>query len=141
MNVYIEVLAHRFKIWYKINHSYRAHDNNHLDNIKFLELNAGPEYHFAVKTASLNVVLFITLMLGIAFPIFYGISMFAIIIQYVVERYTLAIFYRLPPKFTLDITEYNARILSYAPMFSMAICFWLFGNHQMFSYGDVGRIT
>ena len=67
-------------------------------------MHAGPEYRFQLKTASLNAVLFITLALGMAFPIFYPIALFAIIVQYIVERYTLAMFYRLPPKFSLDLT-------------------------------------
>jgi hypothetical protein len=31
---------------FKKNFKYAKHDNNKLDNIKFLELNAGPEYKF-----------------------------------------------------------------------------------------------
>lgn len=32
--------------WYKKNIKYIKHDNNKLDNIKFLEMNAGPDYPF-----------------------------------------------------------------------------------------------
>lgn len=67
--------------------------------------------------------------LGVAFPIFYPIAMLAITIQYVVERFTLALFYRLPPKFSLDLTLLNLNILSYAPLSCLILSFWLFGNH------------
>lgn len=140
-NILAETIALKLSIWYKMNHSYGYHDNNHLDNIKFLEINAGPEYLFYIKTASLNAVLFITIVFGVAFPLFYSLALFAIIIQYVVERYTLAVFYRLPPKFSLDLTETNARVMTFAPLWSMAICFWMFGNHQMFSSEKVGMIN
>jgi hypothetical protein len=140
-NILAEVIALKLSIWYKMNHSYGYHDNNHLDNIKFLEINAGPEYMFYIKTASLNAVLFITIVFGAAFPLFYSLALFAIIIQYVVERYTLAVFYRLPPKFSLDLTETNARVMTYAPLWSMGICFWMFGNHQMFSSEQIGMIN
>ena len=109
-------------------HFYRHHDNNQVDNIKFLELYAGPEYQFQRKTATLNAVLFISICLGTAFPIFYIIALFAIIIQYIVERYTLAVFYRLPPKFSLDITEKNNLILAFGPVFGFALSFWMLGN-------------
>jgi len=128
-NVIGEVICLRLTIWHKLNFKYRDHDNDHIDNMKFLEINAGPEYQFSVKSCSLNAVLFITQLLGVAFPLFYTIALFAIIIQYFVERYTLAVFYRLPPKFSLDMTENNSRMLSYAPLLTMAICFWIFGNH------------
>lgn len=74
-----------------------------------------------------------TIFLGAAFPIFYPIATLAILIQYTIERYTLARFYRLPPKFSLDLTLLNLNILSYAPAFGLLLCFWLYGNHQMFS--------
>lgn len=77
------------------------------------------------------------MFLGTAFPIFYPIALSAILIHYIVERFTLARFYRLPPKFSLDLTLLNLKILSYAPIFSLLLSFWLFGNHQMFSNKDI----
>jgi hypothetical protein len=67
--------------------------------------------------------------LGAVFPIFYSIAVIAILIQYIVERLTLALFYRLPPKFSLDLTLLNLKILSYGPIFGLLLSFWLFGNH------------
>lgn len=124
-----EVVYLKFSRSYKRNFKYNNHDNNHLDNIKFLELNAGPDYPFQLKTASINATLFMTFFLGVAFPIFYPIAMIAITIQYLVERFTLALFYRLPPKFSLDLTLLNLNILSYAPLSCLILSFWLFGNH------------
>jgi hypothetical protein len=125
----VEVVHLNVNRFYKKTFKYASHTNNHLDNIKFLELNAGPDYPFQLKVASLNAVLFITVFLGAAFPMFYAIALVAIIVQYTVERYTLARFYRLPPKFSLDLTLQNINLLSYAPLFNLLICFWFFGNH------------
>lgn len=132
-----ELIHLYFSRSYKRNFKYSKHDNNKLDNIKFLELNAGPDYPFQLKVASVNATLFMTIMLGPAFPIFYPIALGAILIQYVVERFTLAKFYRLPPKFSLDLTYSNLNILSYAPLFSLVLSFWLFGNHSMFSNDQI----
>lgn len=121
------------------NYWYSSHENNFIDNIKFLELHAGPEYLFQTKTASLNAVLFITLTLGLSFPILYPIALFSIIIQYIVERYTLAVFYRLPPKFSLDMTTWNIHILMLAPVYALSVIFWQLGNRQMFDNREVGQ--
>jgi len=45
-----------------------------------------------------------------------------------IERYTLAMFYRLPPKFSLDLTYLNLEFLSFAPLVSCALTFWAIGN-------------
>ena len=132
-----EVFHLKFSRSYKRNFKYSRHDNNKLDNIKFLELNAGPDYPFQLKVASINATLFMTMFLGPAFPVFYPIALIAIMIQYFVERFTLAKFYRLPPKFSLDLTYSNLNILSYAPIFSLILAFWLFGNHSMFSNEEI----
>ena len=86
-----------------LTHTYKNHTNNTEDNIKFLELSAGPEYKFNLKFATLNTVIFTTLCFGNAFPLLYIIVFFALIVQYMTERYSLAMFYRLPPKFTTDL--------------------------------------
>jgi len=57
------------------------------------------------------------------------------------ERYTLAMFYRLPPKFSLDLTEQNGRILSFGPLFGTMLGFWMLGNKQMFSNKEIGPIV
>lgn len=75
-----EVIHLKFSRSYKKNFKYSKHDNNKLDNIKFLELNAGPDYPFQLKVASINATLFMTMFLGAAFPVFYPIALVAILI-------------------------------------------------------------
>jgi hypothetical protein len=57
---------------------YKNHTNNQTDNIKFIELNARPQYNIPTKTAGLNCILFVTISLGMAFPFLYIIAVFAI---------------------------------------------------------------
>ena len=134
INVAAEVVFIKFDRWLKTRYLYSTHDNNQSDNMKYLELNAGPEYNFSVKTASLNVVIFMTVMFGMAFPMFYMICLFGVVIQYITERYTLAVWYRLPPKFSLDLTELNVYLLIICPIWAAGICFWIIGNQQLFGY-------
>lgn len=79
---------------------YRKHDNNLIDNIKYIELNAGPEYIFEIKSAIMNAIIVISLLFGSAFPILYAICFCALLLKYALERYSLASVYRLPPKFS-----------------------------------------
>ena len=87
------------------NRSYQYHTNNNNDILKYEEIYAAPEYHFHKKFASLNAAVFITIVFGIAFPIFYIVCMFAFVVKYVVERYTLARFYQLPKKHSQLLTD------------------------------------
>ena len=57
---------------------YADHSNNESDNIKFLEMNGGPEYNLQIKTGSLNACIFICFSLGTALPFLYVIGLFAI---------------------------------------------------------------
>jgi len=59
---------------------YRNHTNNNEDNIKFLELQAGPEYMFHLKFASVNTILFSVITLGTAFPVLYYVAIFALVL-------------------------------------------------------------
>lgn len=96
-------------------------------------MKAGPEYNFSSKAASLNCVIFMTISLGTAFPYFYGIALFAIVVQYIVERYSLAVFYKLPTKFSLDITHSNLFGLTACVLINICLTFWMMGNKHMFS--------
>jgi len=73
-----EISELKLSRYIKTNFFYKNHSNNHTDNIKFLEMNVGPEYPFQVKLASLNALLFITIVFGLAFPLLYPISILGI---------------------------------------------------------------
>jgi hypothetical protein len=102
--------------------------NKAYDYIEFLELHAGPEYCIYYKCANTIMMVFITLIFGPALPILYIISLFSICCQYLLERLTLAYFYRIPPKFSDKLTLLNIKIMQFAPIPSLLFTFWLYGN-------------
>jgi hypothetical protein len=59
--------------------------------------------------------------------------MFAICVQYITERITLATFYRMPKPNGLEITFANNRLISLGPVFAIVIALWQHGNKAMFS--------
>ena len=84
---------------------YKNHTNNLEDNLKFFELYVGPEYYLQLKSAPTNACIFISLIFGHAFPYFYFLALFSIIIQYIVERFSIAYFYRQPLKLLNEIPD------------------------------------
>ena len=95
IEIAFELLAVKIKRSIKIR-NYKHHTNNYSDTLKYEEVYAAPEYNFHKKMASINAAVFLTIVFGIAFPVMYIVCIFAFFVKYVVERYTLARFYRLP---------------------------------------------
>lgn len=114
------------------NRAYQYHSNNSNDCLKYEEIFGAPEYLFHKKLASLNAAVFITIVFGLAFPLFYIVCILAFVIKYVVERYTLARFYKLPKKHSQLLTDQNYRVQAGMPLFGFLIAFWMFGNKQMY---------
>jgi hypothetical protein len=79
-------------------------EHSPMCQLVFLDMYAGPEYLFFYKVANCNLMVFITLIFGSAYPILYFIALCSIGTQYLVERLSLTYFYRLPPKFNEKIT-------------------------------------
>lgn len=59
---------------------YEGHENNTVDNIKYVERNAGPEYNIQVKTSYVNAMIFNCILFGQAFPILYAFTLVGLII-------------------------------------------------------------
>lgn len=98
----------------------------------FLQLHAGPDYHFYQKYSVTNLSIIACLLLGFCMPILYVIGIMAIIMQYFVDRLTLSYFYRLPPMYSERLTLASLDLLRWIPLFSLCCLFWLYTNKQMF---------
>ena len=102
------------------------------DLLKIVDLYAGPEYCFYYKCAQTKILVFMCMIFGPAFPILYLICLVGIIIQYFLERILLTYFYKLPPKFSHQLTLQNIRIIQLCPVFTLALTLWFYTNKQMF---------
>lgn len=112
--------------YYNRRYVYHINENSNSKNdyLVFLDTYAGPEYVFYYKAAITNIVVFTCILFGGSMPILYFIGLFALIIQYLVDRWTLAYFYRLPAKYRADLTIGSIKMLSLAPLLSLAILIW-----------------
>lgn len=72
------------------------------------------------------------LIFGPAFPIFYFVGLFGLMIQYFIERMTLAYFYRIPKQYDEKLVTQNLNFMTCMPILSLVVTFWLYTNKQMF---------
>lgn len=99
------------------------------DFLNYLELHAGPEYYIHYKISNTNIIIFNCLLFGPMLPLLYVTGLISLGIQYVVEKITLAYFYRKPPLFTDELTKSSIMIQHIAPILALMNTFWLFTNH------------
>lgn len=128
---YIEVSIHRCyarKYVYKKRSS--AEDKH--DFLKYLDVSAGPEYCFHSKLANTALLLFFTITFGPILPILYPIGLASALVQYLTDKLFLSYFYRLPPKYSEELTLQIIETMMFAPLISLLVSYWAFGNRQMF---------
>jgi len=129
-----------YAIWWLYREYYRAYVYNPRndsqtykmnvsnDFLRYIDLYAGPAYEFHYKTANTNLIVFTSLIFGPMFPVLYFVALYAIGVQYVTERLTLTYFYRLPPKFSEELTLLNIKIMKVAPFINLIFTTWLYTN-------------
>lgn len=125
----------RFQRWMKMKYIYKDQEVSKYDQndlLKYLDLQAGPEYIMDYKIATTTTVFFIATVLGPILPLMYPIGLFANVVQYVVENITLERFYRLPKKQDESVVLTNTKMLMAGPILGLGISIWAMGNRQMF---------
>ena len=63
-------------------------------------------------------------------------GLLGIIIQYSVERFKTARYYRKPPWYDAKLNTITIKILFYAPVLMLAVGFWQLNNQRMFINGS-----
>lgn len=76
--------------------------------------------------------MFFTLIFGTILPALYPLALFGILAQYTADRLLLTHFYRMPPKYSEQLTLQNINLMFMAPILGLMVNFWAFGNRQMF---------
>jgi hypothetical protein len=78
------------------------------------------------------MIVTITFMFGAGIPILFPIGLVALLIEYWVERFAMAYYYRMPPNFDDDLNYIMISNLLWAPLIYAGIGFWMYTNCQMF---------
>ena len=143
----VEYLLWRANQWYNRERIYNPKNdrdtylmNVRNDYLRYIDLYAGPEYAFQYHSANTCLICFSAIIYGPIMPLLYFVALFAIGMQYFMERVTLTYFYRLPPKFSEKLTIANTRIIQFAPLVSLPFVLWVYTNRQMFG-NDIQAIS
>lgn len=118
--------------WYKLKYVYNNRDTDEDDYLTWLDTHGGPEYYFYWRVAITHVTILICLLFGYCMPILYLVGMYAIILQYSMDRARIAYFWRLPPIFSTRLTLSLLQHMSLASTMGLCMLFWMMTNKQMF---------
>lgn len=86
--------------------------------------------HF--KYSSVIVQVYVSFMYGMCIPLLFPIALFGISSMYLVERLSLAYYYKRPPMYDEKLNENALFILKHAPLFMFVFGYWGLGNRQIF---------
>ena len=84
------------------------------------------------KYSNILTLVFVSFTHGLALPVLFPIALFGLIVNFFVERISLAYYYKQPPKFDNILHDRALRDLKYAPIFMLLMGYWHLGNRQMF---------
>ena len=100
---------------------------------QYVDLYSGPAYmmHFKYSTIMNNV--FVALMFGPGVPLLYPVCIFSLFILYVVERLSLAFYYKQPPMFDEKMSASTYKTMRWAIALNLFFAYWMYSNKQMFS--------
>ena len=114
--------------WYKLKYVYNNRDTDEDDYLTWLDTQGGPDYYFYWRVAITHVTILICLLFGYCMPVLYLVGMWAIILQYVFDRWRIAYFYRLPPMFSTRLTLTLLQHMSLASTCGLCMLFWQMTN-------------
>lgn len=103
-----------------------------VTNQQYINLYAGPEYMMHFRYSSIMLLVFVAFTYGLFLPVMFPIAGIGIFNMYVVERMTLAYYYRQPPMFDEKLNARAIDLLQQAPIMMFLIAYWAFGNQQIF---------
>ena len=98
----------------------------------FMETYSGPDFEYSHKMAHMVMMIFSAFLYGPGMPILFVLCLLYLIINYSVERLSLAYFYRKPPMFDSSLNMKTLSLLRQAPIFYTIMSIWLFSNQQVF---------
>jgi len=99
---------------------------------QYIKLYGGPVFLMHFKYSSILVQVFVSFLYGMFIPVLFPIALFGIFNIYVVERMTLAWFYRQPPSFDGKLNDAAIAVLKLAPIGMFTLGYWALGNRQIF---------
>ena len=95
---------------------------------EYMSWYSGPEFLIHYKYAELETICVICLLYGPGIPMLFPLGLLNLCIIFVIERFALAKFYKMPPKYSEEITNSTIRTLIWIPLLYFMCGFWMFSN-------------
>lgn len=95
---------------------------------QYYELYAGPIYQIHYKYSSIMNICFVTMLYGPGIPILFPIGLCALSVLYLVERYSVAKYYRMPPNFSDQLNRSCLDAILFSPFLYACLGFWMYSN-------------
>jgi len=89
-----------------------------------VKLYAGPDVVLHFKYSIFINSIYVCFTYGIAMPVLFPITLFAIFNMYVCERIQFAYFYKRPPLFGNTLNDKGLSVLQFAPFVMMFMSYW-----------------
>lgn len=112
---------------------YKNYNTKKVTIEQYIELHSGPDFEIYLKYTYITTPILLAFIYGPAIPLLFPVCLFCLANHYIVERLSLAYFYRKPPKYDNLYGKISVRYLSFGPMLMLLFGYWWLGNSQIFS--------
>jgi len=98
----------------------------------YIDLHSGPIYALNYRFSAILLQISVTALFGAGIPLLYPVGALSFFIMLMVERLSLAYFYREPPCYDEQITIMANKVIKVIAHFGLVVTFWQLGNRQIF---------
>ena len=106
----------------------------------FIDSRVGPEVKLDLQYSFILMMIFTTFVHGMALPLLFPITAFAMINVYASEKILFAYIYRKPKLYGINLNNSTIEIMTWCPYLSLCFTYWMIGNRQIF-FNETHEIT
>lgn len=99
-----------------------------VTNQQYINLYSGPEYLMHFRYSAIMLQIYVAFTYGLFMPVMFPIALLGVFNMYVVERLSLAYYFRQPPMFDEKLNQRAIDILQQAPFAMFFTAYWALGN-------------
>lgn len=85
-------------------------------------------------------MIFVALIFGPTIPLIFPAVLLGLIVQYTLERFLIAYYYKQPPAYNELLSKNTLVILKWAIVIALFLNYWMFSNKQLFG-NDVHKLS
>ena len=98
----------------------------------YVNIRLGPEVKLDLQYSYILMMLFTTFVHGMALPLLFPITAFAMMNVAITEKILFAYIYKKPIEYGDKLNIGTLQLLEFCPYFLLAFTYWMLGNRQIF---------